>query len=260
MIGPVEIKERARDLGVPESTIERDYAQNWLLKALYDTGSEMVLKGGTGVKKVYVPEYRFSDDLDFTLLGEMAVDDLKVLISDTLTMIRKESGMDLLENFDIKQGVTGYVVRVYFRILRRTGHPLRIKLDLTNAENEVILMPPANKRIIHPYSDAISSKVKVYTLEEIVAEKIRSLFQRTRPRDLYDVWALWNRTAQEKVTGLFVEKCRFKELKPDLDAFVDRKDIFSNTWSKTLSHQMKALPDFEVAHEMVLRIIERVLA
>jgi predicted nucleotidyltransferase component of viral defense system len=34
MIPALEIKERARELGVPTSTIERDYAQNWLLFAL----------------------------------------------------------------------------------------------------------------------------------------------------------------------------------------------------------------------------------
>jgi predicted DNA-binding transcriptional regulator YafY len=34
MILEREIKELARSFGVPESTIERDYAQNWLLKYL----------------------------------------------------------------------------------------------------------------------------------------------------------------------------------------------------------------------------------
>jgi predicted nucleotidyltransferase component of viral defense system len=28
----------------------------------------MALKGGTGIRKVYIENYRFSDDLDFTLL------------------------------------------------------------------------------------------------------------------------------------------------------------------------------------------------
>ncbi|NJE13855.1 nucleotidyl transferase AbiEii/AbiGii toxin family protein [Thermococcus sp. LS2] len=36
----------------------------------------------------------------------------------------------------------------------------------------------------------MKSKEKSYSLEEIFAEKLRSLFQRTRPRGLYDVWYL----------------------------------------------------------------------
>jgi len=35
MIRSQEIKEKAREHSVPTSTIERDYAQNWLLKYLY---------------------------------------------------------------------------------------------------------------------------------------------------------------------------------------------------------------------------------
>ena len=45
MIRSQEIKEKAREYSVPTSTIERDYAQNWLLKYLYHP--DIVLKGGT---------------------------------------------------------------------------------------------------------------------------------------------------------------------------------------------------------------------
>ncbi len=49
MIRSQEIKEKAREYSVPVSTIERDYAQNWLLKYLYHP--DIILKGGTGIKK-----------------------------------------------------------------------------------------------------------------------------------------------------------------------------------------------------------------
>jgi predicted nucleotidyltransferase component of viral defense system len=62
MIPSREIKEKAREYGVPPSTTERDYAQNWLLKYLYH--SDIILKGGTGIKKIYHKNYRFSDDLN----------------------------------------------------------------------------------------------------------------------------------------------------------------------------------------------------
>ncbi|MEI7856739.1 MAG: hypothetical protein WCH85_04470 [Methanomicrobiales archaeon] len=49
MIPSREIKEKAREFGVPPSTIERDYAQNWLLTHLRPI--PMALKGGTGSKE-----------------------------------------------------------------------------------------------------------------------------------------------------------------------------------------------------------------
>lgn len=48
MIPILEIKTIARNKGVPESTVERDYAQNWLLFGLSMTSIKMALKGEQG--------------------------------------------------------------------------------------------------------------------------------------------------------------------------------------------------------------------
>jgi len=66
MIPSIEIRKKARENSIPLTTIERDYTQNWILKYLFPLN--MALKGGTGIKKAYIGDYRFSDDLDFTLL------------------------------------------------------------------------------------------------------------------------------------------------------------------------------------------------
>jgi len=57
MIPSQEIRAHARDSAVPESTIERDYAQNWFLKSLYDVFPKIILKGGTGIRKAYAREH-----------------------------------------------------------------------------------------------------------------------------------------------------------------------------------------------------------
>ncbi len=59
MIRDEEIKRKSRINSVPASTIERDYAQGWFLKNF--ATEDMLLKGGTGIKKVYFKDYRFSD-------------------------------------------------------------------------------------------------------------------------------------------------------------------------------------------------------
>ena len=47
MISEIELKEKARTFKVPISSIERDYAQSWLLAHL----PKMAFKGGTGIRK-----------------------------------------------------------------------------------------------------------------------------------------------------------------------------------------------------------------
>ncbi len=89
MIPSREIKERAREFGVPPSTIERDYAQNWLLSHLRPI--PMALKGGTGIRKVFIEHYRFSDDLDFTLLEPVDKENLQAAVRDAAARVRERA-------------------------------------------------------------------------------------------------------------------------------------------------------------------------
>ena len=101
MIQIREIKEKAREFSVPPSTIERDYAQNWLLAYLHPI--KMALKGGTGIRKVFIEHYRFSDDLDFTLLETMDKDALQAAIQDSVIRVREESGIQFEDDISIKR-------------------------------------------------------------------------------------------------------------------------------------------------------------
>ncbi|NLM30760.1 MAG: hypothetical protein GX216_10140 [Methanomicrobiales archaeon] len=113
MIPIVEIKEAARIFGVPPSTIERDYAQNWLLAHL--GALPMALKGGTGIRKVFIESYRFSDDLDFTLLEPCEKEILKEKIVDAVSRAREESGIRFEEDISIIETTTGFRATSLFR-------------------------------------------------------------------------------------------------------------------------------------------------
>ncbi len=254
MISKNEINENARKFGVPVSTIERDYAQNWLLKSF--SSMNMALKGGTGIRKAYISNYRFSDDLDFTLLEEQSKDKMEMLIKSCVKRAKEESGINFNEDISIKENINGLEVGTFFRIMRTEGNTTKIKLDMTKFNNEKILLPLNAKNIIHLYSDNLEAKVMVYALEEIVTEKIRSLFQRTRPRDLYDVGYLWSKCEpdKEKVLKILDEKFKFKGEKIDMgniEKFERRKENFKNAWKNSLQHQIKELPDFDDVFEYV---------
>ena len=251
MIPEFEIREFARKSGVSETAVERDYAQNWLLSGL--SKINMALKGGTGIRKVYIGDYRFSDDLDFTLLEDLEADRVKELIVKAVREAKGESGISFDENIRFKEVENGYEVAVYFRILRRSGNPLRIKIDVTKKGNEVIILPLERRKIIHPYSDGCNAEVLAYSLREIFAEKIRSLFQRTRPRDLYDVWYLSKLGLD--VSSIIDEKFKFKGVKVDFDGLLGRKGDFRNAWESSLRHQLKNLLDFDTVFDDVMKFL-----
>jgi predicted nucleotidyltransferase component of viral defense system len=55
---------------IPEAVLERDYCLAWFLVGLSRSTlrARMAFKGGTAIKRCYVGDYRFSEDLDFTLI------------------------------------------------------------------------------------------------------------------------------------------------------------------------------------------------
>lgn len=77
-------------------------------------------------------------------------------------------------------------------------HPqTRVMIEVT--VDERILTPVEKRRVIHEYGEPLEAEVQVYSLEEIVAEKLRAILQqadlferrgwiRSRARDYYDLW------------------------------------------------------------------------
>ncbi len=253
MIPVEEIKEMARRNSVPESSVERDYAQSWLL-AFLSINIEMALKGGTGIRKVFLEEYRFSDDLDFTLLHEYDKNDIEERVIKAVKAAKGKSGINFLEDVTIKEVQNGYAISVYFRILRTTGSPLRIKLDLTRKDREIKLLSYEKRMLIHPFSDVVETRVLSYSFEEVFAEKIRALFERTRSRDLYDVWRLSQLGID--VSSIIYDKFRFREVTFNIEALLDRRDDFDGSWEASLRHQLNVLPDVDNVFEDVVKYLK----
>jgi hypothetical protein len=73
VITGADIVERVAEWQLTEEVIEKDYVLGWLLWGIGadpTLGNSWVFKGGTCLKKCYIETYRFSEDLDFTVLPE----------------------------------------------------------------------------------------------------------------------------------------------------------------------------------------------
>ncbi|RLE94589.1 MAG: CRISPR-associated protein Csx11 [Thermoprotei archaeon] len=255
MIPLIEIKEKAVAEGVPETTVIKDYALSWMLKALNDVSDAFALKGGTGIRKAYIEGYRFSVDLDFTLTESV---DVREVLLEAVRLARRESGIEFGKALGLKSVRTGYEARVMFRLYYH--FPMKIKIDVTTPENEVIVLPLERRQLIHPYSDKCDALLLVYSLQEIFAEKVRSLFERTRPRDLYDVWYLSKIVELEESVPVIRRKFEHRGLELRMKRFLERREVFQAAWTPSLENQLKELPSFdrifaEVGH--TLGIISR---
>ncbi len=104
MINRLAIEERVREWGLREDVVEKDYVLGWVLWGIGTHPSlsiKWAFKGGTCLKKCYLETYRFSEDLDFTVLpgGPVLQADLDPIFRELLQNVADQSGI----NFSSRQ-------------------------------------------------------------------------------------------------------------------------------------------------------------
>lgn len=261
MIRLLDLRERASEWLLREDIVEKDYVLGWLLWGI-STHDELsrtwVFKGGTCLKKCYFETYRFSEDLDFTVVdgGPIEPERLREIFSEVGARIYEAAGVEIpadLLRFEAGRG-GGYVEgRVYYRGPRNPRGDLpRIKLDISS--DEVLAEPPVLRRISHPYPDDLPApgSVYCYAFEELFAEKLRAMGERGRPRDLYDIISLYRRddlrSAPALVLRVLHAKCETKDVPVPTYASLETSPFraeLESEWGSMLAHQLPQLPPFD---------------
>jgi len=259
MISVADIRERAAEWQLLEETVEKDYVLGWMLWGIAQEprlADHWVFKGGTCLKKCYIETYRFSEDLDFTVLpgGLWQPDDLRAIFGGVLHRIHQECGIDHQSqppHFKLRPSGNSVEGRIYYIGPRKTPYAARIKLDIT--PNERVVLPPVWREISHSYPDQLPAprEIPCYAFEEVFAEKLRAMGERCRPRDLFDIVNLYRRPEIHPAAPLVYDtlkaKCEFKSVAvPTFDmlqASPHRPEL-ETEWENMLAHQLPALPPF----------------
>ena len=277
-----EIEDIALEKFVSNATIDKDWVLGHLLNAFYaiDNNKEtFVFKGGTCLKKCYFENYRFSEDLDFTLLDK----DFPVNVN-FINRITKKASEDTHIKFSIagiKEQIhnnvqQGYEVKIKFwGADHKPNSPIPtpnrwqtfIKLDIGYTEQ--VFESTNNRKILHPYSDfhLINEVIPTYSLLEIMAEKLRALIQRNRPRDIYDIWYIMN-SSESPDKKAIKERLQLKANSKNIeiisiDQFVNNLKMKKNkrAWENSLSLHLpiNSLPDFDMVYSELYKIVYSIL-
>ncbi len=201
MITKQDILDRASEWRLRPDVVEKDYVLGWLLAGLAQHAvvcDYWVFKGGTCIKKCYFETYRFSEDLDFSLLptASYTADALRQVFLEVASTTTELSGIlfppeaiEVKERKNKQGQLTFQGKLAYGGPLRQlnTPTPPRVLIDIT--KHEALVDESSDRAIFHPYPDSLpdGAGIACYLLNELLAEKTRALYERTRPRDLYDV-------------------------------------------------------------------------
>ena len=262
MIKPGEIQQKARKIGVRDQQIEKDYILSWVLFGISkheQLSQTIIFKGGTVLKKIYFEDYRFSEDLDFTLLNsETKNEKIFEWFKETFEFIKEEANIPLEIINDNEHGDGGINFYIsYIGPLGGQGSNKKVKIDISR--NEQLVFEPVIKSVFTDYSDLEAHQLLCYPLEEILVEKMRSVMQRMQARDFYDIWYLLeiHELDIDFYVNEFKEKCESKGLQAaDFPKkLTERLPQYKGRWQSSLKEQIKYLPDFEqVARETQRRI------
>jgi len=249
---------------IPEAVIERDYVLAWFLTGLagHPLREVLAFKGGTALRRCWFEDYRFSEDLDFTLTRPITLKDILTGFAEIFSAVEAACGLRIA--FDREDRHSHQNSHTFY--LRYQG-PLPaandVKVDITITE---VLCFPLQDRPIHRIYEKFDDlpegpTLKVYAIKEIVVEKLLALSDRARnePRDLYDLWYLFSSTdlrVAEMRTELDAKLALRQRVVAGMEqAIVAKEDRLCRLWTARLAHQMNQLPQFDDVFRDVLRAV-----
>jgi predicted nucleotidyltransferase component of viral defense system len=260
MISKFDLQTRVVEWGLREDVVEKDYVLGWVL---WGIGSDETLslnwifKGGTCLKKCFIETYRFSEDLDFTITpnGPIRSEEVLPILNSVLERVTEKSGIQFSGRpIFLKTHTSGHYTegRIYYTGPRNNPSVASIKLDLI--ASEVVVRPTVLRTIAHSFPDVLPApaNVRCYSFEELFAEKLRAMGERSRPRDLYDIINLFRRrdlrSVPQLIREVLNEKCQSKNVPvptfASLETSSNRAQL-ETEWSNMLAHQLPVLPPFE---------------
>jgi predicted nucleotidyltransferase component of viral defense system len=236
-----EIAEWSRRFGLPQRAARLRFAQMVMLESLAAHGLavQLAFKGGNALRLVY-DNPRGTIDLDFTARPSVRddLDWIRARVGEAVAAIpadrrfkarvqsiqRRPAAEDAtLPTYSIRVGFCLAGDRAFERGAFDRGEPVPEVVDLEISLNDVVCATePVRLRPGH------GGPIQVCTLEDIIAEKLRSLLQqpvrkRFRRQDAYDVARMWRVRGASMNLGLiaafFRQKCAARGIPPLASAF-----------------------------------------
>lgn len=281
----MKLQEACRAKKASQPVIEKDYALSYVLAGIAtqaDLAHSLVFKGGTALKKIFFGDYRFSEDLDFSTLNAPQSQALENALKDAIHLTKTlltQYGPFEIELKRYPERAPHPTGQEAFNILVKfPWHPApicRIKLEITH--DEPVLLKPEYKPILHGYEEQIDCKVACYSIEEVIAEKMRALLQthqkliirgwnRPRARDYYDLWYIlkhYNSTINmATILDTLNKKCKHRNV-----SFDGTDDFFTpellkeahQHWKSTLGMLIQDLPECGQVIEQTRFLIVKLL-
>ena len=209
--------------GVDARVVERDYVLVHVVALISagDAAKTLIFKGGTSLRLLHFEDYRYSADLDYSVVGGSEADAMAIVRAALLGGQRPDpiKRLSLNETSD----------RINY--VGPLGAERTIKLDLADDE---LVVNTEERPLLQRWPDVPRVSVAAYTTLEITAEKLRCILQRLQCRDFMDLDLLLDGADPFAAAEVFRRKAIHKGLDPTTFAarFEKRVEDYRGRWDR----------------------------
>jgi hypothetical protein len=248
-----------------DDVLERDYCLAWLLSFIGESeiGAALAFKGGTALKRCYFGDYRFSEDLDFSLVREMSLEEIKGHLEGIYKKVYEASGIQFSFNHEEAKHTNSYTF--YLQYVGPMSTANTVKVDITIREEMAFNLE--QRPILKAYDEfhdlPENRFIATYSLDEIASEKIMALADpaRNEPRDLYDLWQLTSEkgVSLDHLADPICRKLQFRKKSCEgiTDRILGKEARLGKLWVRRLNYQMASLPHYATVFRSVKRSLRQ---
>ncbi|MEP7224288.1 MAG: nucleotidyl transferase AbiEii/AbiGii toxin family protein [Actinomycetota bacterium] len=246
MIERRALERRAGALGITVRHVQLDYVLHHLLAGFAGDDEGLVFRGGTALARVYWPDFRISEDLDF--IAPDRIPDFERRVRRVVAVAADTTGLDA------RVEIGGWRDDRLRATVSWTGWDQQGELLIDVVRGQRPALPPEKLPLDLRYPDleaAVARRIRVLQLDEILANKWLMLDDREEPRDLFDLW--WGltrgRVPFEAIAAAHLVAYRY----PPMTANIERAIRLKDRWEQRLAYQLNDLAPFDAALAEVRR-------
>lgn len=213
MLTQPQAQEFAAGARTTTDNILKEHYQIYVLDKLYGAAfaDQLIFKGGTALRLAY-GSFRFSEDLDFSIEKEIDFREFSIVINQIPQIIPEASVKEVYNKSHT------LFAKIMFGVSfkpQTIGIKIEINKEVKDIKSTVALLKS-------PFNN-LEITGKVYTLEQILTDKLKLLDIRREPRDLFDLWYINQKLGQ---TFNVAEKYKYhqKELMDNLNPFIPERE------------------------------------
>lgn len=232
--------------------IEQDLIISRALVDLYNDPhikDALVFRGGTALNKLFInPPSRYSEDIDFV---QKNADPIGQTINAIREVLKPWLG-------DPKWKITQRSAKLIYKYESINKSASKLKIEINTTEHFQVL--PLKRVPFSMDSDWFKGTADIitYEMDELMATKLRALYQRRKGRDLFDIWYVATNELinLNRVFDIFAKYCAYNDVQISREEFIknleQKKDNRDFHVDMSLLLPSKLHWNFEEAYQFVV--------